>query len=114
MGARGLSRIRLQEQRAQSAGIAIVYSLCFVLIAAALLVGGQAVIGPMLRNAIAAREAKGTGDVVYTMPDGVFCRHMSFDNITAEVTEGAIERCPEGPARGPSSGAAARFSWGAH
>ena len=33
------------------------------------------------------------------MPDGIFCRHMSFDNVTAEMTEGAIERCADDIAR---------------
>jgi len=24
------------------------------------------------------------------MPDGIFCRHVSFDNVTAEISEGGI------------------------
>jgi len=35
----------------------------------------------------------GTGEVVYAMPDGIFCRHASFDNVTAEINEGGITRC---------------------
>ena len=90
--ARRPSRARLQEERAKSASVAIASSLFLALIAAALLVGGHAAIGPLLRSAIAARDAKETGDVVYTMPDGIFCRHMSFDNVTA--------RSPGSPSNG--------------
>ena len=57
--ARRPSRARLQEERAKSASVAIASSLFLVLIAAALLVGGHAAIGQLLRSAIAARDAKG-------------------------------------------------------
>ena len=91
--ARRRSRARIDEERAKSGRIVIVASLFLVLLAAALLVGGHAAIDPLLQSAAAAREAKGAGAVVYTMPDGIFCRHVSFDNVTAEITEGAIQRC---------------------
>jgi hypothetical protein len=86
--ARRRSRARIDEERAKSGRIVIVASLFLVLLAAALLVGGHAAIDPLLQSAAAAREAKGAGAVVYTMPDGIFCRHVSFDNVTAEITEG--------------------------
>jgi len=111
--ARRQSRARLQEEHAKSASVAIASSLFLVLIAAALLVGGHVVIGPLLRSAIAARDAKGIGDVVYTMPDRVFCRHMSFDNVTAEITESALERCADDIV-GRRPFAAPKFAWGAH
>ena len=112
-GARDSSRARRDEERANSIGIAIITSLIFVLFAAALLFGGHAAIGPLLRHAIALRDAKGIGDVVYTMPDGVFCRHRSFDNATAEVTEGAIGRCPSRIGGGRAL-SASKFEWGTH
>lgn len=111
--ARRPSPARLQEERAKSASVAIASSLFLVLIAAALLVGGHAAVGQLLRSAIAARDAKAIGDIVYTMPDGVFCRHMFFDNVTAEVTESALERCPDDIA-GRRPFAASNFAWGAH
>jgi hypothetical protein len=92
--ARRRFRTRLDDERAKSARVVIVSSLFFVFIAAALLIGGHAALDPLLQSAVEAREAEGVGDVVYTMPDGIFCRHMSFDNTTAQVTEGALERCP--------------------
>jgi hypothetical protein len=92
--ARRRFRARQDDERTKSARVVIVSSLFFVLLAGALLVGGHAALDPLLQSAAEAREAEGVGDVVYTMPDGIFCRHMSFDNATAQVTEGALERCP--------------------
>lgn len=73
----------------------IVASLFLVPLATSLLLGGHAAIEPLLQMAIAARDVRSFGDVVMAMPDGKFCRHMSFDNVTAEVLEGPIERCPD-------------------
>jgi hypothetical protein len=81
------------EERARSGGAVIIASVFLALLAAALLAGGHSTIDPLLKAAVVEREARGVGDVVYTMPDGIFCRHMSFDNTTAEVVESAVERC---------------------
>lgn len=96
--ARGLggSRARFDENRATSARAVIASSLFLMLFASALLIGGHAALDPLLQSAIQARQAKGAGDVVFAMPDGIYCRRLSFDNTTAEVAEGAIERCPDG------------------
>jgi hypothetical protein len=107
------SRARLDEERAKSTHVAIVSSLFLVLFAAVLLIGGHAAIDPLLQSAADAREAKGVGDIVYTMPDGVFCRHMSFDNMTAEVKEGTIERCPNDIV-GKRAPATKGFAWSAN
>jgi len=107
------SRARRDEERANSLGFIITASLLFVLFAAAIMFGGHAALGPLLRHAIATRDANGMGDVVYTMPDGVFCRHMAFDNATGEVIERAIEPCPDHiGGGGPLS--ASKFKWGTH
>jgi hypothetical protein len=111
--ARRRSRARMDEERAKSGRVVIVSSLFLVLLAAGLLIGGHAAIDPLLRSAEEVRQAKGAGDVVYTMPDGIFCRHMSFDNVTAEIAEGGIERCAGDIVRDrphPNRG----FSWGVH
>jgi hypothetical protein len=91
--ARRRSRARLSDERAKSGRVVIVSSLFLTVIAAALMIGGHAAIDPLLQAAMQEHEPKGAGDVVVTMPDGIFCRHMSFDNVTAAVNEGAIERC---------------------
>jgi hypothetical protein len=111
--ARRRSRARMDEERAKSGRVVIVSSLFLVLFTAALLIGGHAAIDPLLQSAVEARETKGAGDVVWTMPDGIFCRHMSFDNVTAEITEGGIERCASdivGNRPRPSRG----FAWHTH
>ena len=86
-------------------------ALFLVLLATTLLVGGHAAVAPLLSSAMAARDAKAMGDVIYAMPDGIFCRHMSFDNATAAMIEGAVEACPDGIARGRTN-AARNFAWG--
>jgi len=91
--ARRRSRARLEDARTRYGRVIIVASLFLVLLTTALLFGGQAAIEPLLRSAEHARETMGTGEVVYTMPDGIFCRHVSFDNLTAEISEGGIARC---------------------
>jgi hypothetical protein len=108
---RGRLRARSYEEHSTSARAVIASSVFLVLFASALLIGGHAALDPLLQSAIQARQAKGAGDVVVALPDGIYCRHMSFDNTTAEVTEGALERCPDGVTwqRGHSQRG---FAWG--
>ena len=68
--------------------------------AVGLLVGGRAAINPLFQAAIEAREAGGGGDVVYPMGDGRMCRHMSFNNSTAEITQGEVIPCPDSMTKG--------------
>jgi hypothetical protein len=91
---RHIVRSRSAEDRATPVRAFIAAAFFVISLTTTLSLGGHAVIGPLLRSIIAARETKSTGDILYTMPDGVFCRHMSFDNATAEIVEGAIEHCP--------------------
>jgi hypothetical protein len=88
----------------------IVVSLLFVLFAAALLFGGRAAIGPLLRHAFAAPDSLDAGAVVYAMPDGTYCRQMSFDNATAAITGGGLVRCPGDIGEGESR--TTKFEWG--
>lgn len=109
--ARAARRVRWHDQHAKSARLAIVLSLFLALLAAALLVSGPAVIGPLLHSAAMARGTNRVGAIVYTMPDGIFCRHLAFDNATARLTEGPVEKCGNDlgtPRTGPLTG----FAWG--
>lgn len=90
---------------------AIVAALFLVLLTTALMVGGRAAIDPLLRMA-ATRNDRARGDVVYAMPDGEFCRHMSFDNTTDEMIEGPIEPCPNDIVKGHFRQSDRRFAWG--
>lgn len=109
------SRVRRDEQHAKNTRVAIILSLFLAFLAAALLLGGRAFIDPMLRAAAEARQSKRMGEVVFTMPDGAFCRHLSFDNKTAEVSESTIDRCPEARPRSKESATVKKgFAWGAN
>ena len=109
--ARRTARARSDEKRATSLRAAIASAFFLISLAMALLLGGHAAVAPLLRTVIAARETKSTGDILYTMPDGVFCRHMSFDNATAELVEGAIEHCPSEIVRDRAR-TSRGFAWG--
>jgi hypothetical protein len=94
------STVRLKRPARTWSGqghVAIVSSLFLVLFAATLLVGGHAAIDPLLQSALQSvaeeHDSRSKGDIVYTMPDGVFCRHMSYDNVTGEQTGGSLQRC---------------------
>lgn len=108
-------RLRRREEAANSLGLIITTSLLFVLLAAAVTFGGHAAISPLLSQVVAARDAKGspfTGSIVFTMPDGVFCRYMSFDNTNGEVAGAAIRQCPDQIAEGAAANASG-FKWDA-
>jgi hypothetical protein len=114
--ARESMRARHDQERAHSLGLIITTSLLFVLFAAAVTFGGHAAIVPLLQEAVAARDAQGlpvTGSIVYTMPDGVYCRYLSFDNTSGEFGSAAIRQCPD-QAREESSGAVSSFKWNNH
>jgi hypothetical protein len=91
--AQARGRSELYDDPVKSARVAIVSSLFLVLLGAGVLVGGHAAIDPLLKSAMEARRSQGIGEVLYAMPDGIFCRHMAFDNATAQVTEGNLQRC---------------------
>jgi len=113
--ARKVSRLRLGDEDGATSARAIIVSSCFlVLLAATLLFGGHAALDPLLRSAMAARDAKAVGDVVYSMPDGKFCRHMSYDNGTGNMVEGTVERCPDDIAKDEFRSVSKGFAWGEH
>lgn len=102
-------RARRDQRRAKPLPVAVVLSLFIPLLAAAVLVG-RVVIDPAWLTAAASRVAR-VGAVVYSMPDGSFCRRLSFDNATATLTEGAVEPCPANlPKR--RQGGDRNFAWG--
>ena len=94
---------RWREQRVTSVWFTIAFTLFLMLAASALLVGGGAVIHPLFESIAAGREVQQVGEILYTLPDGRFCRRASFDNATGEVRGGDVEPCPTelGPRRPP-------------
>jgi hypothetical protein len=104
-------RVRYNENRAKTARVAVVLSLFLVVLAAGLLIGGHAVINPLLQKAAERREAHRMGDIVFSMRGGLLCRHLSF-NRTAAITEGAVEPCEPDLSK-DNTAAAKGFAWGA-
>jgi len=86
--------------------------LFLVLFTTGILFGGHAAIDPLLRMVTAAHRSEAVGDIVLPMPDGKFCRHMSFDNRTSEMNEGAVEPCPDDILRGQFRRTGRGFTWG--
>jgi hypothetical protein len=93
----------------------ITSSVFIILLSATLLVGGHAAIDPFLHHSDMG-DARGSSDVVVTMPDGKFCRHMSFDNTTGSMVEGTISPCTVDIAREkrPAVTTQKGFAWSMH
>ena len=104
---------RRDDRQARSTVVVIAFSLFFLLMVGGLLIGGRAVIDPLLQSAAEAREANRTAEIVFPMPDGTFCRYMSFDNATAQVAFGDVTACPA-DIRGRSIRPRRAFAWGNH
>jgi len=105
---------RWREQRVTSVWFTIAFTLFLMLAASALLVGGGAVIHPLIESMAAGRDVQQVGEILYTLPDGHFCRRSSFDNATGEVSGGDVEPCPTelGPRRPAPPRASRGFAWG--
>ena len=110
---RSAVRVRWEERNAKISRLAVVLALFLVLLAGALLVTCRAVIESMLQAPPDPRVANKVGDIVFTLPDGAFCRHLSFNNTTAELMESSASPCPEAKPRGKSDHPSGHFAWGA-
>jgi hypothetical protein len=112
----GTAPLKKLHASAQLGGIhaVIVFSLFLVLFAATVLIGGHAAIDPLLQSADEVHDARTPADVVYAMPDGEFCRHMSYDNVTGEQTGGSIRRCDNDIAARTHTRSYRHFTWQAN
>jgi hypothetical protein len=92
---RGLyaSHAGFEDKRANSLALIVTTSLLFVLFASAVMVGGHAIISPLEREPAVVGNSNDHGDIVYTMPDGTYCQHMTFDNATGRITSAGINHC---------------------
>jgi hypothetical protein len=79
-----------------SAHVIIVSLLFSGVCLAALLVGRNAVNGFLVRVGASSWNSAEMGEVLFVMRDGLFCRHMTLDNESGDLTEHTIERCPAG------------------
>jgi hypothetical protein len=99
--------------QAKAMRIDVVLSLFFVLVVAAVLIGGRSVIRPMLQAMAQPLDAHRKGAIIFTMPGGTLCRRMAYDNQTAELMENTVERCLEARPRDVPR-ASNGFAWGSH
>ena len=90
---RRATRVRQEEQHAKAVRSAVVVFFFIVLLAMALMVGGRAIIDPLLGDVMDGGDGGRVGHIVLTMPDGTFCRHIDFDNSTGSLSEAGIEPC---------------------
>jgi hypothetical protein len=88
------------------------FLLCSLRSSPTALLVGRAVIAPVLTTGTGGRGGARVGEIVYSMPDGSFCRRLSFDNDTAALIEGAVEQCPANLPRMRARGDR-NFAWGA-
>jgi hypothetical protein len=98
-------------ERTKSVRVTIVLALFVALVAAAGIVG-RAMIDPVLRTVLPERDGRRVAAVLYSLPDGSFCRRLAFDNGTATLTRGAVEQCPANLPKERLRGDR-NFAWGA-
>lgn len=102
---------RARREDGTSMRAVIVSTLFLVIFTTAIMFGGHAAIDPLLQMVTAARHSETVGEIVVPMPDGKFCRHLSFDNKTSAMKEGDIKPCPDDIVRGKFRGPRT-FTWG--
>jgi hypothetical protein len=106
-------RARRDEQRAKKIRTAIVLSLFGLFVTGALVLGGRAAIDPILQATGDGREARREGQIILTMPDGIYCRHVAFDNTTGAFSDRAIEQCTSDISK-PRTRESIGFAWRSH
>ena len=105
------AQARRGERRTKSVRVTIVLALFVALVAAAAIVG-RPMIDPVLRTVLPERDGRRVAAVLYSLPDGSFCRRLAFDNGTATLTRGAVEQCPANLPKERLRGDR-NFAWGA-
>ena len=81
--------------------------------------GGNLFVGAVLMLKAVRTQAGETatpvrfGRLTYPMLAGVFCRHIVFDNATAQAKEDKVSRCDEDRARARPDRTTS-FNWGKH
>ena len=101
---------RSREARTRFWRASIVSTFFIAVLIANLFVGAVVVVGAFRKEPDTASIAIGRA----TIPtlDGVFCRHVLFDNRTAETKEDKISRCDDRDDVRSRRRAGSIFSWG--
>jgi hypothetical protein len=101
-----------REARTKFWRVIIVSAFFAVVLGANLLIGGVLMVKAFHKEGSQTAEALRIGRVTYPMLDGVFCRHVLFDNTTVQMKEDKVSRCDDRASRSRHS--RTTFSWGSH
>ena len=101
---------RARETRTKIWRVSVVTIFFIVVLGANLFVGATLMVKAM-RARTEEAEAARIGRVTYPMLDGVFCRHVLFDNKTVQTKEDKVSRCDEDRAAKPARHTTT-FNWG--
>ena len=107
------ARRKLRHAREKRAGVwrvSVVSAFFIAVLIANVFVGAIVVVGALRRETDAAAVRIGRA----TIPtlDGVFCRHVLFDNRTSATKEDKVARCDDRDDKKPKPRSKATFSWG--
>ena len=104
---------RARETRTKIWRVSVVTVFFAVVLGANLLVGAALMLKALHTQAGETAASTRFGRVTFPMLDGVFCRHVKFDNTTAEATEDKVSRCEDERVR-ERPGHTTSFNWGKH
>jgi hypothetical protein len=103
---------RSREARAEFWRAFIVTTFFIVVIGALLLVGAVVIAGRMqAAKADSAAASHKTARIKRPLGDTMFCQFSVFDNKSAQLIDGGVERC-DVPGRIADDDRKSRFSWG--
>jgi hypothetical protein len=103
-------RRHAREKRAGAWRVSVVSGFFIAVLIANLFVGAVVFVGALHRESDAA--ALRIGRATIPTLDGVFCRHVLFDNRTAATKEDKIARCDDRDDKKPKPRSKQTFSWG--
>jgi hypothetical protein len=99
-----------REKRAGAWRVSVVSMFFIAVVIANVFVGAIVVVGALHRESDAA--ALRIGRATIPTLDGVFCRHVLFDNKTAATKEDKVARCDDRDDKKPKPRSKQTFSWG--
>ena len=99
-----------REARVKFWRVSIVSAFFAVVLGANLFVGVVMMVKAFRKEA--ATTAVPIARVTYPMLDGVFCRHVLFDNTTVQTKEDKVSRCDD--RRDQARRGGTTFNWGGH
>ncbi len=100
---------RARERRNGILRVLIVTAFFVMMLGANLFIGSVVLVGGL-------KEENGLGKyrvgrVTFPLLDGTFCRHILFDNVTAQALDDNVSACADDIAP-PRPGRRTRFNWG--